>query len=220
MKKIKIYHLKYLLGVNFFYTLYVNFFLFGIKGVLKLPIIIKYGSRVQFYEAGAIEFKQLLTFNMLTVNSGNKIYIQKGGKLICTGRRSCFNIKNSVLIYKNGIMELGNNFFANGYTEFNCKKGIRFGNDVLISVHVIFLDTDYHPIYNLLKQQINPDKEIYIGNNVWISCNVTILKGCRIADHVVLGAGSVIANHHLSSSNSIYSGNPIKLIKSGIVWER
>lgn len=121
------------------------------------------------------------------------------------------------MVSNDGILEIGNNFVANGEAEFNCRKGLRFGDDVLISVHVMFLDTDYHPVYNLQGERINPDKEIVIGNKVWIGCNVTILKGALIGNNIIIGAGSLVTGK-LLPDNSIYSGNPITIIKKDISW--
>ena len=86
--------------------------------------------------------------------------------------------------------EIGNNFYVNGLSDFNCIKGLKFGDDVLVSIHVIFLDTDYHPIFNQQGDRINPDKEIIMGNKVWIGANVTILKGTHIGNNIIIGAGT------------------------------
>ncbi|MDA8206698.1 MAG: CatB-related O-acetyltransferase [Thermaerobacter sp.] len=34
----------------------------------------------------------------------------------------------------------------------------------------------------------------WIGNDVWVACNVTVLRGVRIADGAVLAAGAVVTN--------------------------
>lgn len=203
--------------INLLYSIIINFRHFGFNGLLKMPIIINYGSKLQCKSKGSIVFLKPLQPNMLTLKYGNNIKVSEGGKIILTGLKACFNYKNSVLIHNNGVLEIGNNFMANGEAEFNCKKGLKFGDDVLISVHVMFLDTDYHPIFNLQGERINHDREIIIGNKVWIGCNVTILKGTLIGDNIIIGAGS-IASGKLLSENSIYCGNPIKLMKNDICW--
>lgn len=90
----------------------------------------------------------------------------------------------------------------------------------MLSGHILILDTDYHPIYNKSNmQRINHDKEIHIGDKVWIGANVTILKGTNIGNNIVVGASSLVAGN-LLAENSIYSGNPIKIIKKDIVWNK
>lgn len=36
------------------------------------------------------------------------------------------------------------------------------------------------------------DKDVFIDGDVWIGCNVTILKGVHIGRRSVVGAGSVV----------------------------
>ena len=59
---------------------------------------------------------------------------------------------------------------------------------------------------------INENKPIEIGNHVWIGAKSTILKGTKIADGSVIGAGS-LGTGLLSDEKSIYAGQPAKLIK-------
>jgi acetyltransferase-like isoleucine patch superfamily enzyme len=211
--------LRKIVKVNFILSARVNFKHFGIKGLLKMPIIIEYGSKFKCHSKDSIVFLQPLKPNMLSINYGNSIKVAKGGKIIFSGSNACFNYKNSVLVSSTGVMEIGENFTANGEAEFNCRKGLKFGDNVLISVHVMFLDTDYHYIYNDEGTQINQDRAIVIGNNVWIGCNVTILKGAVIGNGIIVGATSLVTGK-LLEDNSIYSGNPIKPVKSGISWQR
>jgi acetyltransferase-like isoleucine patch superfamily enzyme len=53
-------------------------------------------------------------------------------------------------------------------------------------------------------------KEIFIGNNVSLGSNCTILP-CRIADNVVVGAGSVVTKD--LTIPGVYYGNPARLMK-------
>lgn len=97
------------------------------------------------------------------------------------------------------------------------KLNIR-GNNSIISWDCFILDTDFHRIYkdgNI----INENKPIEIGNHVWIGAKSTILKGTKIADGSVIGAGRSLGTGLLSDEKSIYAGQPAKLIKKNINWE-
>lgn len=206
-----------MLKINFIKSIFINFRFFGVQGLIKLPIILQYGSSIHGSKK-SIVFRKPLQFNMLFLKFKNTISIQKGGKIIFHGRKACFNHMNGVLVGPTGVFEIGDSFFANGFAEFNCRKRIVFGDGCLISVHTMFLDTDYHTITQD-GNVINLDKEIIIGNRVWIGCNVTVLKGTVIGNDIVIGAGSLLSGRYLED-NSIYAGhNPEKPIKSGICWK-
>lgn len=53
-------------------------------------------------------------------------------------------------------------------------------------------------------------KSTYIGNNVSIGTNSTILP-VKICDNVVIGAGSVVTKN--IDVSGIYAGNPVKLLR-------
>lgn len=54
-------------------------------------------------------------------------------------------------------------------------------------------------------------KPIEIGDNVWVTSNVTILPGVKIGSNTVIGAGSVVT--HDIPSGVLAAGNPCKVIK-------
>lgn len=54
-------------------------------------------------------------------------------------------------------------------------------------------------------------KPVTIGDNVWITTNVTILPGVRIGDNSVIGAGSVVTKD--IPSNVFATGNPCRVVK-------
>lgn len=54
---------------------------------------------------------------------------------------------------------------------------------------------NYHGIYNLQGNRVNPDKNIVIGKYVWICLGAKILKGTEIADGCVVGGGQCYLEH-------------------------
>ena len=55
-------------------------------------------------------------------------------------------------------------------------------------------------------------KSTYVGNNVSIGSNATILGGIKIEDNAIIGAGSVVTKD--IPSNTIFAGNPARLIRN------
>ena len=82
----------------------------------------------------------------------------------------------------------------------------------MIGPNTIITDHNVHQISSKDRwsSKDNP-KEIIIGKNCWIGMNCTILKGVKIGDNTVIGAGSVVIEN--CDENSVYRGNPAKKIK-------
>lgn len=59
---------------------------------------------------------------------------------------------------------------------------------------------------------------VQIGNNVFIGSNTVVLPNVRIGNNVVVGAGSVVTKD--IPSNSVYAGNPARLICSFEEYQR
>ena len=82
-------------------------------------------------------------------------------------------------------IHIGNNVGISGATIY-ARKGITIGDNTLIGGNVKILDNDFHPIEVEARNRDDKDmirsKEIVIGKNCFIGCNVLILKGSKIGD--------------------------------------
>lgn len=63
---------------------------------------------------------------------------------------------------------------------------------------------------------VNNNKEIVIGNHVWIGCRSVILKGVSISDDCVIAANTTVTKSFKDSA--IMIGGVNKILKSNIVW--
>ena len=88
----------------------------------------------------------------------------------------------------------------------------------MIAWQSIIMDTDQHDIYDKSNHLLNENKEIIIGNNVWIGAKSLILKGSIIKDGCIVGANTTITKP-FKEKNSILAGNPAKVIKAEVQWK-
>jgi len=65
---------------------------------------------------------------------------------------------------------------------------------------------------NIIRSYPNDEKDVIIGNDVWLGANVVVLPGVTIGDGAVIGAGSVVSKD--IGSYEIAVGTPAKKIKS------
>lgn len=131
-------------------------------------------------------------------------------------------IKNNVGVRTGVIINLsdgaevsiGQDTFLNDRCILNARKEISIGSRVQIGQNVLMYDHD-HDYHNLaeIRTKFITD-EIVIGNDVWIGSNCVILRGSKIGDRCVIGAGTVIKGE-IPSDSIVYSDK--KLIIKQIV---
>ena len=121
--------------------------------------------------------------------------------------------KFSIVLHKNSILEIGNDVGFSNCTII-VKKRVTIGDNVLIGGGTLICDSDLHSLDSEQRANKKEDvltKEIIIGNSSFIGGGVTILKGVVIGENSIIGACSVVSKD--VSNNSIFAGNPSKLIK-------
>lgn len=105
------------------------------------------------------------------------------------------------------------------------KANIYIGNHVIFGPGVTIITGD-HPTDIVgrfimdIKDDDKPDgydADVVIGDDVWVGCNVTILKGVHIGKGAVIAAGSVVTKD--VEEFCIYAGVPAKKIRSRFTEE-
>lgn len=91
---------------------------------------------------------------------------------------------------------------------------ITIGNNIDINTNFQMLTHDWCSFVFRLKYAdfINSSGRIVLGNNIYIGTNVTILKGVKVGDNVIIGANSLVTRD--IPSNSVAAGVPCKIICS------
>ena len=109
------------------------------------------------------------------------------------------------------VIRFGNGVGLAG-TRLGCRVLIEVGNNTGLSDSRI-LDSDFHDSHAASNNRQNTNganKPVIIGSNVWLGTGSMILKGVRIGDNAVVGAGSVVGSS--VPANAIVFGNPAKVI--------
>lgn len=124
-----------------------------------------------------------------------------------------------------GTIEVGEDCFIGPQTRIWSAKSIKIGNRVLIAHNVNIHDNISHPIdardrylenkefvMNGFHSQTDLNsKEIVIEDDVWIGFNSTILKGVKIGQGAIIGAGSMVLND--VEPWTVNVGNPLRVVR-------
>lgn len=155
----------------------------SIRVFSRLQQIIK----IYFYR---LFYKELDIAPLKSYFSGRVIIKNKG--CICIGD-GFKGREGGVLNANGGVIKIGTNVFFNRNVSINAREEIIIGNSVLIGEDVKLYDHDHDFRFHSENIANHFIKEpIHIGDNVWIGCNVVILRGVRIGNNCIIGAGSVV----------------------------
>jgi acetyltransferase-like isoleucine patch superfamily enzyme len=96
-----------------------------------------------------------------------------------------------------------------------CALEISIGSHLTCGANVSIWDTDFHPLDAEARRANDraaiQRKPVVIGNDVFLGANVLVLKGARIGDRAVIGAGSVVTGN--VPSDEIWAGNPARFVR-------
>lgn len=118
------------------------------------------------------------------------------------------------------VLEIGDNTtIEDAHFAVTESTKLIIGKDCMFAKLIEVRTGDSHAIYDQeSKKRINLAKDIIIGDHVWVANKATILKGSVIKDGAVVGSNSVITGE--VPSNSVIVGNPMRVLKDNIQWER
>lgn len=135
------------------------------------------------------------------------------------------NVKANQLIVimqdKSNKLSIGKHTSINGHTEIYIKEGteVIIGQDCMLSRDIIIRTNDAHSIIDKYGIRTNISKSIHIGDHVWISQSVMIMKGVHVCENSIIGGGTLLTKSQLIS-NAIIAGNPGRVVKHEVNWIR
>lgn len=119
------------------------------------------------------------------------------------------------------IIEIGSRTTNTRHSYFSAAEGtsVVVGENCMFSSDNEVRSDDSHPIFDATTgNRINPSRSITIGSNVWIAKRSVILSGSSVGSGSVIGFGSIVKGD--IPSCVVASGNPARIIKTGIKWSR
>ncbi len=148
---------------------------------------------------------------------GSSISIGDGTSIFSSFSSNMLGLyQRSILVARyGGKIEIGKECGISGSTIY-AWKSIKIGDYTRIGANCKIVDNDFHPVelkfrHNGLNEQYTRRSPIEIGDDCFIGMNSIILKGTRLGNNVIVGAGSVV--HGVFPDNVIIAGNPAKIVK-------
>ena len=109
-------------------------------------------------------------------------------------------------------VRFGNRVYANFNLTLVDDGGIFVGDDVLLGPNVT-IATANHPLDPGLRSRgLQYNRDVHIGNCVWIGAGAVVLPGTHIGGSAVIGAGSVVTRD--IPAGVLSAGNPCRVLRA------
>jgi acetyltransferase-like isoleucine patch superfamily enzyme len=206
-------------------TIRFNLKYFPFKVALKLPVLI--GKNVFLFKMnGTITINGPITTGLIQIGYGEvgitdfkrsrAVWVVDGN--VTFNGRAFIMPGCKINVMQNAQLIIGDDFNMSVECTIIAQKKIQIGKHSGISWQSLVMDTDFHHIYDENGIEFNQPKEIIIGDNVWVGCKCTLLKGAEIPSGCIIAANSMVTKK-LVGEKSIFGGNPVQVLKSNITWK-
>lgn len=167
----------------------------------------------------------LLSYNTSSIAQSLRGYLYDTNCTIDTGviisnpqhftcGNGCALYHGTYILNGHGHMSMGHQSHLGAMCYVNVHHGsLKVGDDVAIGPHTDLIAYSNHYEHGKTVTDCRIQKDIQIGNNVFIGAHCSILPGAHIGENVVVGAGSVVKGD--LERNAIYAGSPCKKIQEG-----
>ena len=195
---------------SLFKCFYYNYIKMNLNG---FRLRIKPGTQIVVGNETSISGNGILFFNTNKPESFKaKCYFQLRNKgSLFLESENFFHYGTDICVFEGGSLEL-HGCSLNAYSQLRCKNHIYIGKGTTVSRNVQIWDADHHEFNHELD-----DKEVVIGDHVWIGAGAMILKGVHIGDGAVIAAGALVNKD--VPSGALVAGVPGKVINEHVEWK-
>ncbi|MBO9541373.1 acyltransferase [bacterium] len=112
-----------------------------------------------------------------------------------------------------GRLRIGKRVLIGAFSTLSVLDAIEIGDDCLLAERVSIRDHDHRfgTAGLSVAEQGYEVAPVRLGRNVWLGCNVTVLKGVSLGDSCVVGANAVVTASF--PAGSVLAGVPARVIK-------
>lgn len=157
----------------------------------------------------------------------------KFGKVLQISDKCRFKLDTQIIISDEGTISIGDDFSINNRVSLSsvgghliigdgvainrncivvCRKNIYIEDDCIFGPNVIIYDHDHVFGYDGVRKSEFNCSDIRIGKGCWIGANATILRGTRIGENSIIGAG-VVAKGEIPPHSMVLFNRDKQIVK-------
>lgn len=123
----------------------------------------------------------------------------------------------SIVTGKQGHIVFGDDFMNTGGIKIISFIGIKFGEHTRVGYETIFMDTNFHPLFdrkkNKFKKAYGP---IEIGDNNWFGLQCYVMPSVITPHHCIFGARTIVKRGFQYESYCVHGGNPLQVLSRDV----
>lgn len=149
-------------------------------------------------------------------------YIRGDNNVIRLGSGIRFNLGGSLWIENNGnCIEIGaGSTFEDAHLAVTGGgRKIKIGEGCMLAYDIDIRTGDSHAIVDLGGNKINHERDVAIGDRVWVAAHCSVLKGSVIRSDSIVATRSTVTRA-FDVGNAVIGGSPAAIIKTGVAWDR
>ncbi len=207
-------------------TIIFNFRYLPLSQAWRLPFVVSH--RVWLFRLGGhVTIEGPVRTGMISVGFGEVTIFDQhrsrtiwdvSGSVVFMG--SCgLGHGSRISVARTARLELGDRFTITAQSAIVCHHAVSIGAGTLFSWEILVMDTDFHPLTDAGGTRLNPDAPVVIGNDVWVGCRATILKGAHIPDGTVVAATSLVTRS-FTEPRTLVGGSPATVLRRDVRWAR
>lgn len=219
--------LKNIFTHNWWAILYFNFKMLPLKQAIFLPF--DFYGKIKFESlSGTVKlYTSNLKFGIIKIGSqgrdmfaNSETVLSLNGKVHIEGRL-VIGVGTSIICKKNAHLHFGLNTILGARNIVYCEECIKCKENFLTSWDCQIMDSDTHPVYDLITGETKSyTKPIIFGNHVWLGNGVIINKGTTIPDNTIVASRSLCNKDYTQEGNfCIIAGTPAKVVSRNKTWE-
>lgn len=205
-------------------TIYFNFHYLPFKHAIKLPIYVHKMKMHSMRGTISIEAERVyrgmvrLGFHDVSLYPNNGIvWDNHGGRVVFRGTCAIGN-DSYISIGKHATIEFGDKFVASASWRCVSFRGITFGEAVRFGWECLIFDTNFHPLFDIEKQQFRKaSSPIIIGAHNWFGAQCKIMHGTVTPERCIFSLGTIVTRHCEKESYCVMGGNPVKVLTRNVM---
>lgn len=180
------------------------------------------GARLSNVELDIVGDRNRITIGEGCIFYNLKFHIRGSDHVIEIGKNCRFTRSGLIWLEDDGCtLSIGQGTTMVDATLAVTEPGSRIaiGEECMFANDIDVRCGDSHAILDAASgKRINYAEDVTIGRHVWIAAHTVILKGVTIGENSVIASGAIVTRS--CDPGSILAGNPAKVIRSGISWQR